>query len=159
MNQRPTATAGVRPAALLGGLARALASLKLAIVLLVFLAAVLACATLVEAKYGREYASWYVYGSPWFVAFLAVLGANVLAATLVRFPWHKHQLGFVVTHAGILVLLAGAIRSFLGGIEGQLVLQEGQRAERFQVTTRSVVNVAWDAGGKRKATDFVFTPG
>ncbi len=138
---------------------RASASLKLAIVLLVFLAAVLACATLVEAKYGREYASWYVYGSPWFVAFLAVLGANVLAATLVRFPWHKHPLGFVITHAGILVLLAGAIQSFLGGVEGQVVLQEGQRAERFQVTSRSVVNVAWDAGGKRTATDYVFTPG
>ena len=133
--------------------------MKLAIVLLVSLAAVLACATLLEAKCGREYAAWYVYGSPWFVALLAVLGANVLAATLVRFPWHKHQLGFLVTHAGILVLLAGAIQTFLGGVEGQLTLQEGQRTEQFQVTSRSVVNVAWDAGGKRSAMDFVFTPG
>jgi hypothetical protein len=133
--------------------------LKLAIVLLVFLAAVLACATLVEARWGREYAAWYIYGRAWFIGFLAVLGANVLAATLVRFPWHKHQLGFLVTHAGILVLLAGAIQTFLGGVEGQVVLQEGQRAEQFRVTSRSVVNVAWNSGGKRTATDFVFTPG
>ena len=90
---------------------------------------------------------------------MAVLGANVLAATLVRFPWHRHQLGFLLTHAGILVLLAGAIQTFLGGVEGQLTLREGQRTEQFLVTSRSAVNVAWDAGGKRSAMDFVFTPG
>jgi hypothetical protein len=143
----------------LTGLVRALASLKLAIVLLVSLAAVLACATLLEAKCGREYAAWYVYGSRWFIGLLAVLGVNVLAATLIRFPWRKHQFGFVVTHAGILVLLAGAIQTFQGAVEGQVTLQEGQRTERFLVTSRTVINVAWDAGGKRSAMDFMFTPG
>lgn len=159
MNQRSLATARLRPAALFASLVRTLASLKLAVVLLVFLAAVLAWATLLEARYGRECAAWYVYGSPWFISLLAVLGVNVLAATLVRFPWHKHQLGFVITHAGILVLLAGAIQTFRGGVEGQVILQEGQRAEQFLVNSRSVVNVAWESGGKRSATDFVFTPG
>ena len=114
---------------------------------------------MLEAKYGREYAAWYVYGSPWFVALLGVLGANVLAATLIRFPWSKQQVGFVVTHAGILVLLAGAIQTFLSGVEGQVTLREGQREDHFQVTSRSVVNVAWNSGGKRTAMDFAFTPG
>ena len=40
-----------------------------------------------EAGQGRELAQWYVYGSPWFVGLLALLGVNILAATLIRFPW------------------------------------------------------------------------
>jgi ABC-type transport system involved in cytochrome c biogenesis permease subunit len=133
--------------------------LKWAVVLLVFLAAVLAWATLLEARNGREYAAWYVYASPWFISLLALLGVNILAATVIRFPWSRQQAGFVVTHGGLLVLLGGAIQTFLGGVEGQVTLREGQRTERFQVTSRSVVNAAWDSGGKRSATDFLFTPG
>jgi len=136
-----------------------LASLRLAVVLLVLLAAVLAWATLLEARNGRESAAWYVYANPWFISLLALLGANILAATLIRFPWKKHQLGFVLTHAGILVLLAGAIQTLMGGLEGQIVLQQGQRTAQFQVTARSVVNVAWHFGGRRGATDFLFSPG
>ena len=70
---------------------------------------------------------WYVYDSPWFLGLLAMLGVTILAAALVRFPWRKHQLGFVVTHAGLLVLLAGSMQTFLAGIEGQVSLQEGAR--------------------------------
>ena len=70
---------------------RWLASLKLAVFLIVLLAAVLAWATFLEAGKGREYAQWYVYDSPWFLGLLAVLGMNILAATLVRFPWQRKQ--------------------------------------------------------------------
>ena len=159
MKQCSPGTARTRLALLLAGLVRALASLKLAIVLLMSLAAVLACATLVEASRGREFAAWYVYGSRWFVTLLAALGVNVLAATLIRFPWRRRQGGFLVTHAGILVLLAGAIQTFQGAVDGQLTLREGQRTDRFLVTSRCVVNVAWSAGGRRLATEFAFAPG
>jgi len=159
VDQRPFVTARLRLAALMAGLVRALASLKLAIVLLMSLAAVLACATLLEADRGREYAAWYVYGSRWFAALLAALGANVLAATLVRFPWPRRQWAFVLTHAGILVLLAGAIQTFRGAIEGHVTLREGQRTDRFPVSARSAIDVAWDTAGRRTATEFAYAPG
>ena len=41
-----------------------LASTKLAVVLLVGIALVLAATTIVEAQRGREYAQWHVYKSP-----------------------------------------------------------------------------------------------
>ena len=87
------------------GTLRFFGSMKLAVALIVILAAVLAWATFQEAARGREYAQWYVYHSRWFIGLLALLGVNILAATLVRFPWKK-RFGFVVTHAGLLVLLS-----------------------------------------------------
>jgi len=141
------------------GTFRLLASLQLGLALLVTLAALLAWATLLEAKQGREYAQWYVYGSRWFVGLLAVLGANILAATLIRFPWRSRQLGFVVTHAGLLVLLGGAILTFFLGIEGQIVLQEKQRTDQFVVTHRSTVTVVGNTGRGRTSTQFSSAPG
>lgn len=116
---------------------RFFASLELAVVLMVFLAAVLAWATCLEAAKGRGYVQWHVYGSHWFAALLALLGVNILAATLVRFPWDRGQIGFVVTHVGLLVLLAGSIQTSLFGIEGQISLAEGERSDKIRVTDRS----------------------
>ena len=39
---------------------------------------------------------------------LAFLGDNILCAALIRYPWKKRQTGFVITHAGLLILLAGS---------------------------------------------------
>ncbi len=144
---------------MLKSILRAMASLKLAVVLLVFLAAVLAWATFLEADQGREVAQWYVYGSRWFVGLLAVLGLNILAAALIRFPWTKRQIGFAVTHAGLLVLLVGAIQTFLLGIEGQVTLQEGKRAEKIVLTNRSVVTAIRETDRGRQSTAFSFCPG
>ncbi len=113
---------------------RTLASLVLAVTLIVLLAGVLAWATILEARHGRELAQWYVYGSPWFLGLLAALGINILAATTVRFPWKRSQTGFVVTHAGLLVLLVGSVQTFLFGIDGQISLQEGQHADQILMT-------------------------
>ena len=90
----------------------AMASLELAVVTIAASVLVLAWATLwVERLYGSEAARFAVYGTWWFAALLLLLALNVLAAALIRFPWRKKQTGFVVTHAGILVLLAGCLWS------------------------------------------------
>ena len=65
---------------LAGSALRSLASLKLAIALMVLLAAVLVAAIFVEAAEGRDYVGWYVYHSSWFAALLGTLAANILAA-------------------------------------------------------------------------------
>jgi len=74
----------------LGVVFRGLASLRLAVILLVLLGVILATTTIVEAHKGAEFAHWYVYKSWWFIALLALLGANVQAAVLVRFPYAKY---------------------------------------------------------------------
>ena len=76
--------------------ARVLGSLKLAVVLLATLAAVIAAATILEAKYSRTHAQWFVYNATWFVILLGILGVNIFCAAAIRWPWKRHQIGFVI---------------------------------------------------------------
>src|SRR6516164_3192004 len=131
-----------------------LGSLKLAVVLLLSLAAVFAVATVLEAEHGRAYAQWYVYHSRWFVVLLVLLGVNIFSAALSRFPWKRHHTGFVVTHVGLLVLLAGSVHSFVGGVEGQVTLAEGQSTAKMIVPQQSQITATWE--GKPEEAPYLF---
>lgn len=108
------------------GLFEAAASLKLAVAVISASAVVLAWATFVEKWYGTEAVSFGIYQSWWFALLLALLGLNVLSAALIRFPWKKYQTGFVITHAGILVLLAGCLVQRVWGVHAHMVIYEGE---------------------------------
>lgn len=110
-----------------------LASLKLAVILLISLSAILSVATWLEAKYDAKTAAHMVYGSWWFYLFLFMLGVNVLAAALIRYPWKRHQTGFVIVHLGIIVILVGSFITWLWGLEGSMQLAEGQQASTVQL--------------------------
>jgi hypothetical protein len=143
---------------LLATASRLLASPILAVLLIISLAAVLACGTWLEASHGREFARWYVYGSPWLVTLLLLLCLNIFFAMLVRWPWKKNQLGLLLAQAGLLVLLIGAIQTFIWGTEGQLSLKEGESCDHM-VTSRSVITTTHLDDGGQVATDFTFTSG
>ncbi|MHC5537861.1 cytochrome c biogenesis protein ResB [Singulisphaera rosea] len=121
----PSATTG--GSSLLGGLLRVadglyrfFASLKLAVISLGMLAAVLAYATFFESWYGPSAVQEWIYQTKGFAILLAFLGMNILCAALIRFPWKRRQTGFVITHAGLLILLAGSFVSLKSSDEGQL---------------------------------------
>src|SRR5258708_5260018 len=105
---------------------RFLASLKLAVFSLASLASVLAYATFFESWYGASAVQEWIYQTKWFAVLLAFLGANILCAALIRFPWKKRQTGFVITHVGLLTLLAGSFYSLKTADEGQVGMVEGQ---------------------------------
>lgn len=100
-------------------------SLQLAVITLSSLVVVLAVATFVEKGIGPVASQFGVYQTWWFYALGTLLGVNVLMAALLRFPWKRHQTGFVITHAGIIVLLIGSLISALYGIEATLGVMEG----------------------------------
>lgn len=153
------------------GLYEFMASLGLAVVLIGGAAVVLAFATLVESAYGDANksgaANWAVYQTWWFGAFQALLGLNVLCAALIRFPWKKTQTGFLMTHAGILLILGGSLATRLWGIDANVSILEGRsewRAIEDQQHFRLVVqpNDASSAGAasdKALVTDVPFVPG
>lgn len=103
-------------------LATALASLRLAIGLLSMLTVCLIGATWLESAYDAGTAQELVYRTWWFALLLTLLAVNVLGAALKKYPWRRHQTGFLVTHAGLLVLLTGGLLTTLFGIEGQMIL-------------------------------------
>src|SRR5262249_17879271 len=59
----------------------------------------------------------------------SLLAVNILCAALKKYPWKRHQTGFLITHAGLLVLVFGGLLTTLGGVEGQMVLIDSDDPE------------------------------
>jgi len=115
--------AGLR---LVWALLRAGGSLRLAVVVMGVLAGVCAWATLIESRYGTPAAQFGIYQSWWFAGLGWLLGVNILCAILLRFPWRRRHIGFLLAHLGILALLAGCLLDRWFGARGQLPVFEGR---------------------------------
>ncbi len=118
-----------------------LGSLKLALVLLATIAVAIAAATFTEAKFDAGVARAWIYKSPWFLAWLGLLCVNLFAVTLTRWPWQRKHAGFVITHYGIILLLAGAVVGMTWGFEGNVTLRTDGSPQRKIVTDRSCLQV------------------
>jgi len=101
------------------------ASLKLAVFTILMIATLLGIATFYEARYGMAAVQHLVFGSNVFMASMALLAVNVMSAALIRYPWKRKQTGFVVTHLGILTLLAGCLVSFRLSVDGRVSFRPG----------------------------------
>jgi hypothetical protein len=111
----------------------ALASLKLAVALMAALAVACIAATFHEAARGTAATQRAFYGARWFTALLALLAVNILFSTLKRYPWTRHHAGFVLAHAGILILLGGSLLSLHAGLDGRLAVAEGETTDRMEL--------------------------
>jgi hypothetical protein len=120
---------------------RFLASLKLAVISISTLAAVLAYATFFEKWHGTAAVQEWIYQSKGFAILLAFLGANILCAALIRYPWKKRQTGFVITHAGLLILLGGSWYSLMTSDEGQVAALEGDVKDELVRNDYPVIRV------------------
>lgn len=118
------------------------ASLKLAICVILGLAAFLALATLYEARYGAPAAQAVVYGSTSFLLVMVLLAINVAAAVIVRYPFKRRQTGFVITHIGIEVLLLGCLISYGRSQEGMLELRPAQKVDSINSISEGLF-VSW----------------
>src|SRR3954467_6694148 len=105
---------------------RFFASLKLAVVLLAVLIIGAIAGTIYESSFDAKVARTYVYGAPWFNLWLVFLAANLTVSALSRWPWKKHHVAFLITHLGIITLLAGSLIGRIWGIEGTITLFKGE---------------------------------
>lgn len=138
----------------------AAASLRLAVILIAGYAVLLAWATLVEHQHGGAAAHFGVYDTGWFAAITALLGLNVLCAVVVRFPWKRQQMGFLVTHLGILVLLVGCWVSRQYGIEAQMPIFEGRSSHRaFEASYHFELTVGDGEDAKAESIHIPFVAG
>lgn len=123
------------------GVYRFLASLKLAVFSLSSLSALLAYATFFESWYGTEAARAYVYRSPIFYIVNFLLFTNIFCAASIRYPWKKTQIGFVITHLGLLTLIVGSFISQKFTDDGQVGLSEGESSRQLIRTQQPVIRV------------------
>ncbi len=102
-----------------------LGSLQLAMILLGVIVIAAIVGTLYETRLNADVAREYIYDAPWFNVWLGMLCVNLFSVAAIRYPWKPHQTGFVITHAGIITLLIGAMIDRNWGIEGYLHLTRG----------------------------------
>lgn len=138
---------------------RLIGSLKIAVPLLIVLAAVLAWGTFYEARFGTAAAQRFIYHSGGFQLLLAFLAVNLAAAAFDRYPWKRRHVPFLLAHLGIILILAGAILGGRWGVEGQLIIPEGQSNSQLQKPYNVLVVHQPNPGVYREfATRFESTP-
>lgn len=137
-----------------------LASLQFAVVLIALLGVVLGLGTFVEASLGTEAVKFGVWNTWWFTLLNALLAVSIFCAAAIRYPWKRHQTGFVITHIGLLVLLAGCLMSQRGGIDAQIPLLEGERGSRaYEDSHHFRIELGSRGGGGTAIGPIEFRPG
>jgi hypothetical protein len=115
-----------------------LASLRLAVVVMFTLGATCAYATFYEMEHGTPAAQRDIYQTPGFSLLLGLLGVNIFAVMMKRYPWKAHHVGFVMAHIGILVLLAGSLISLHRGLDANMPLYEGETTDRATLLEKAL---------------------
>jgi hypothetical protein len=138
---------------------RFFASLKLAVVLLAVLIIGAIAGTIYESSFDAKVARAYVYGAPWFNLWLVFLAANLTVSALSRWPWKKHHVAFLITHLGIITLLAGSLIGRIWGIEGTITLFKGEPPNNRLLVDQHQLRVH-DTDGiiKGYAAEFIHRP-
>lgn len=103
-----------------------LGSLAMALTLLPALVLVLLSGTLVESWHGQLVAHRLVYATWWFTVLLALLFVNILFAALKKWPWQRHQTGFLITHLGLLTVISGGFLTASFGCSGLMFLVDSK---------------------------------
>lgn len=116
-------------------LERILSSFVTTIVLLLIYAFILAAATFIEKYQGTVAAKSMVYYSPLFFLLQFLLVVNFIAAVIKHQYLTRKKWGLLITHFAFIVILLGALVSFLFGEEGILHLREGETSDQISVRT------------------------
>jgi cytochrome c-type biogenesis protein CcsB len=95
----------------------------------------LAAATIVEKYYGTLIAKKLIYYSPIFFLLQFCMIVNFIAIVVERRLLKRRKWGFLMLHSAFVVVLAGAMISYLFSIEGVLHLRENETKDKMTVTT------------------------
>lgn len=73
----------------------------------------------------HRYASQFTYSSPLFIMLLWGFFINILVSALRRWPFKVRHIPFLITHFGLLMILAGVLIKVYFGTQGTMGIMEG----------------------------------
>lgn len=103
---------------------------KLLIVLYICLVGLLAATTFVEQVHGTDFVEKYIYHTSWFCCLWGAIAAITVVALIQRSVWRR--LPILLLHGSFLVILVGAMITFIGSEKGQMHLRPGVTVDHFQ---------------------------
>jgi hypothetical protein len=95
-------------------------------------------ATFYEMQNGTPAVQRDIYRTAGFAFLLGLLGVNVFAVMVSRYPWTKHHIGFLTAHVGILAVLTGSLVSLYRGLDSNLALYEGEGSDRVRLLDKAL---------------------
>lgn len=142
---------------------RFLASLKLAVTIIISIAVLSAIGTFLEARYDATYAQKVIYLSPYMFFVLAMLCVNLINVMVDRLPWKPHHTGFILAHVGIITLILGSLVTHLKGVDGSMPIGVGERNRYVMLpSTEFAIYSSFGTGNWEKMygnrTDFFLRP-
>lgn len=85
--------------------------------------------TSVGPNLGNEAAYARFYNANWFGALCVLFFCTLYSATMRKYPFRISQIGWLCTHAGLLLLIIGCLVMFYGSYEGRMTLYEGETSK------------------------------
>ena len=104
---------------------------RLILIIYVTLVVVLAVTTFVEQARGTAFIGAHVYHTHWFVLLWGVLAVCTVAVCWRMRLWRRVPV--LLLHGSFLVILGGALLTFVWGEQGYVHLEEGKTTDRFVV--------------------------
>ena len=124
---------------LYGRTIRFLGSLKIAVITILALAVISAIGTIVESRYNTEVAQKWVYFSVYMRIIMVMLVVSLTSSALVRWPWKKRHIGFLVVHLGIIILILGSYVTQVRGIDGTMYFRIGETSSAVSLNNHDFV--------------------
>jgi hypothetical protein len=111
---------------------RFLGGLPLALVLIGLAAVLVIAGTFIEANASsHSLADKWIYKSPLFQLLLIGFFINILTSALMRYPFKRRHIPFLLTHLGLLMVIAGVFIKQQWGVQGSIELMEGTSSKNL----------------------------
>lgn len=128
-----------------------LASIRLAVIIILSILVVSAVGTIYEARFDAQVAQKLVYRSVYMYAVMIALTINLVAVMIDRWPWRRHHAAFVLAHIGIITLLIGSLITQRLGLDGSMAFGIGETNRYVSVDEQELAVYASLDGGERLA--------
>lgn len=103
------------------------------VVILVGMMIIMAYATYIEAQEGHTAAMERGFHGWPMDTLIVALALNLTACTLLRAPFTKRQIPWLITHLGLLLTMAGTVVSHRTTLEGQILLRSSKPEEAVRL--------------------------
>ncbi len=117
-----------------------LASLKIAVFVIISMGVMSAWGTIVEsiyndAKRAQEtvYHAWFSY------AIFALLAVNLTAVIADRYPWKRHHVGFISAHVGIIILILGSVLTRYFGVDASMAFNINESKNKLMSSETDII--------------------
>src|SRR5262245_7609377 len=98
--------------------------------------------TFLESKTeSHRFAARFTYSNPLFSVLLWLFFVNILFSALRRWPFKVHHIPFLITHFGLLMILAGMLVKKSYGVQGSLGIIEGSGSQEILLQDTSVLHI------------------